>query len=343
MTRSRTAVALTVGLLALSSYSVKADVRADEKNRVQLAGMLGRMVNLFGGKAAREGVTSTRAVKGNRMATRNEMTSQIIDLNEEKIYDLDMKKKTYKVTTFADLRRRMEEAQRKAEERARREQGTQKPEPARDRDQKEIEVDFDVRNTDQRKTINGFDTHEAIMTITLREKGETVEQGGGMVVTSDMWLAPTIAAMKEIADFRMHYAAKLAGPMVAGASAEDMAAAMAMYPMMKQAITRMNAENVKLDGTAIQTTMTFDSVRSAENMAQAAQKPDDNDTKVSPTGGIRGLAGRLAHLAARRKAESNSESSARTTFMTMTGEVLKVTTDVGASDVAIPQGFKEKR
>ena len=68
--------------------------------------MLGRMVNMFGGKAAKEGTASTVAVKGDRKATIGEATGQIIDLGEEKIYDLDMRKKSYKVTTFAELRRR---------------------------------------------------------------------------------------------------------------------------------------------------------------------------------------------------------------------------------------------
>jgi hypothetical protein len=80
---------LTVAALVLTSYVVHADVRADEKSRVEFAGMLARMVNLFGGKAAREGVTSTVAVKGDRKATLNEATRQIIDVKEEKIYDLD--------------------------------------------------------------------------------------------------------------------------------------------------------------------------------------------------------------------------------------------------------------
>ena len=64
-----------------------------------------------------------------------------------------------------------------------------------------MEVDFDVRNTGEKKTINGFDTHQVVMTITVREKGKTLEESGGMVLTSDMWLAPKIAAMKEIAEF----------------------------------------------------------------------------------------------------------------------------------------------
>ena len=65
------------------------------------------------------GVTSMVAVKGNRKATMSDTTGQIIDLTEEKIYDLDIKKKTYTVTTFAELRKKMEEARRDAEHRER--------------------------------------------------------------------------------------------------------------------------------------------------------------------------------------------------------------------------------
>ena len=85
-------------------------------------------MNFFGGKAAREGVTSTVAIKGSRMMTSNgDGTAQIIDLSEEKIYDIDLKKKSYRVTTFADLRRQMEEARKRAEEEAKKEQASEKP------------------------------------------------------------------------------------------------------------------------------------------------------------------------------------------------------------------------
>src|SRR5712691_11651889 len=116
MSRIRLMAALALALSIAPTPSMKADVRTDEKSRFELAGVLGKVVNIFGGKAAREGVTSTVAVKGNRLARLNESTGQIIDLSEQKIYDLDIKKKTYKVTTFAELRKQMEEAQRKAEE-----------------------------------------------------------------------------------------------------------------------------------------------------------------------------------------------------------------------------------
>ncbi len=130
MTRMRTIFALTAIAGIASTYSLRADVRADEKTRVEFAGMLGRMMNLFGGKGAKEGVVSTVAVKGDRKATLNDSTGTIVDLAEEKIYDLDMKKKTYKATTFAELRRRMEEAKKKAEQDAQKEQAKENKEKA---------------------------------------------------------------------------------------------------------------------------------------------------------------------------------------------------------------------
>ena len=348
MTRTRVAMTLICCSLAGSSYSLRADVRTDQKGRVEFGGMLGKVVNFFGGKAAREGVATTVAVKGDRMSTLTESTGQIVDLAEEKIYDLDMKRKTYKVTTFDELRRRMEEARKKAEEDARKaeakENKTEPPPSQPDKNAKEVEIDFNVKETGQKKTINGFDTHEVVMTIAVREKGKTLDESGGLVLTSDMWMAPRIAAMKEIADFQMRYMRKLQGPMVTGASPEDMAAAMALYPLMKDAIARMNTENVKMDGTAIQTIVTIDGVKSAEQMAQE-QKASDEESKPKASGGIGGMLGGLAARAAKKKAEggdAKSDAKNRTTVMTMTGEVLKVTTDVTAADVGIPAGFQQR-
>ena len=216
MTRFR--IALVAACLAVSSHALRADVRTDEKTHVEFAGMLGRMMNLFGGKAAREGVTSTVAIKGDRKATLNDTTGQIIDLNEEKVYDLDLKKKTYKVTTFAELRRRFEEAQKKAQEDAKKEQAKEGAPPPPDPNQKQIQIDVDVKNTGQSKSINGFDTREQVITITLHEKGKKIEDTGGMVMTTDMWLTPRIAAMKEVAAFDMKYAQKLYGTVFSGVS-----------------------------------------------------------------------------------------------------------------------------
>jgi hypothetical protein len=341
MIRRPMAAAVTIGLLIVFAHSLEADVKSDQKSLVKFEGMLGRVVNLFGGKAAREGVTTSVAVKGDRKASMSDPAGQIIDLKEEKIYDIDMRKKTYKVTTFAELQRQMEEARKKAEEDAKKAQAQEKTaKPAADsKDQKQMDVDFDLKETGQKKTINGFDAREIVMTITMREKDKTLEQSGGLVLTSDIWMGPRIAAMQEIADFDIRYARQLAGPMVAGASPDEMAAAMAMYPMMTNAIARMRTESVKMDGTPIQTTTTMDAVKSAEQVAADQQQQQDSRS-TAPSNPVGSVIGGLARRAANR---NSTPPGPRATFMTMTNEVLRVATTVNDADLAIPAGFTESK
>jgi hypothetical protein len=347
MTRTRLATVFTLSFVLLCSYSLHADVRSDQKARVQFAGMLGRMFNMFGGKAAREGTTTSIALKGDRKATTTDTTEQIIDLGEEKIYDIDLKKKSYTVVTFAELRRKMEEARKKAEEDARKEAGKEKEKEkpqAADPNAKQVEIDFDIKNTGAKKTINGFDTHQAVMTVTVREKGKTLEQGGGMVLTSDMWLAPKNPAMKEIADFDLRYAKLLYGTVIAGVPAEQAAAAMAMYPMMKQALGKVSAEGGKIEGSPILTSTTMDAVKSEEEIAEEA-KSSGGDSKSSSPATPGGLLGGFAKKMAAKKMGGGGDDAnkPRATFMTMTSEVLKIATDVSAADVAVPAGFKENK
>jgi hypothetical protein len=337
MKRCSLAVVLIVSAVAVLPRTLTADVRADEKSHVEFSGMMGRMVNMFGGKAAHEGLTSSVAVKGDRKATLNDATGQIIDLAEEKVYDLDLKKKSYRVTTFAELRRRMEEARAKAADHAGKEEGKQ-PEP--DKNQKQMEIDFKVTNTGEKKAINGFDTHQVVMTITVREKGKKLEESGGLVLTSDMWLTPKIASMKEIAEFDARYARALYGLPIAGVSPEQMGMALATYPMMKDAVAKMNVEGGKIDGTPILTTTTTESVKSADQMAADAKQADSTDAAKTPTS-ISGALGSFASRAVKKKTEGQPQ--ARSTIFTSTHEVLKVTPDVAAADVVVPAGFKESK
>lgn len=333
MNRARVfAFLLLVGLAAVAPLN--ADVRTDQRVKFQLGGAIGKLVNMFGGKGARDGVTSVVAVKGDRKATMSDASGQIIDLSEEKIYDLDMKKKTYQVTTFAELRRQMEEAKRKAEESAKREQADDKP-AEKDPNAKEMEVDFDIKNTGAAKSINGFDTRQTVITVTVREKGKTLEQAGGLVMTTDMWLAANAPSTRDLQDFDRRYAQKLYGPMVEGASAQDMAMAMAMYPQMKPALDKMRAEGGKVEGTAILTTMTMEAVQPA---GAAAEEQKAGDSSPRP----RGLGGMLGGLA-KKAAKKDEPAKANATILTTSVETLKLTTDVDAASVALPAGFTEKK
>ena len=167
-----------------------------------------------------------------------------------------------------------------------------------------------------------------------------------MVMKTNTWLAPRIAAMQEIAEFERRYAEKLRGPFSLGASAEQMAAAMAMYPMMKLAMARFQKENVNMDGTAILTVMTTEAAQNPEQASQAESqaKPQERDSAVGIPS-VRGVLGGLGRRAVRKKAESENASGApktRATIFSTTHELVKVSSDVAVSDVALPAGFRER-
>lgn len=330
MIRLKVALMLTLVLSVAALVAPNADVKTQEKSQIKFEGILGRVVGLFGGKAAKEGIVSSVAVKGDRKATTNDNTGQIIDLAEEKVYDLDVRGKSYKVTTFAELRRRMQEAQAKAEEQAR------KSEPRkRDASEKEYEVDFNVKETGQSRSVSGYDCREAITTITVREKGKTLEQSGGIVLTADSWLTPKVPGLAEVMAFNRRYAEKLMGTTMIGA-AEQMATAMAMWPGLKQALAKYQAEGAKVSGTPLATTLTIDGVKSQEQAAQQAKEDDQS--------GGGGLLGGLGRRIGKKKSDEGGDSGSKTrsTILTMDHEVLSVSTSVAPADVAIPAGFKEK-
>ncbi len=331
MNRRYLVPSIALALAVAAGPMLLADVKTEEKNLVQLGGALGKVMNFFGGKAAKEGVVSTVAVSGDRKMTANDATGQIIDLKEENVYDLDMRKKTYTVTTFAELRRRMQEMEDKArDDAAKAPKEDQQPQT----EGKQMEVDFDVKNTGQTKTINGFDTREVIVTVTVREKGKKLEESGGMVMTADNWLTKSQPALREIGEFDMRYYQKLEGPQIE-LDAKQLATALAMMPGLKEAFGRYSKAG--LDGTPIQVTTTIDGVKSAEQMQQQSSSSNQGEQGV-PTS-VGGAIGGFM----RRRAQANAEKnppSARSMFMTLNHEVLKIATTVSASDVAIPAGFK---
>ena len=316
--------ALVLPLLTLAAGAASADVKNREKGQVKFEGMLGTMTRMFGGKAASEGIVSTNAVKGSRKATLNDTTGRIVDLQEEKVYDLDMKKKEYTVTTFAELRKKLQEAQERAAKEARESKDAQKEPAEKPAGEKEVEFDFDVKETGQKRAIAGYDAREVVMTLTVREKGKTLDEGGGLVVTMDSWLGPEIPALKELTEFEMKYWKAIA-PETATVSAEQMASIIALYPLVKPAMDRLNQEKVNLKGTALATTTTFEGVKSKAQM--------DEQSKSSGGGGLSGML-------ARRMMKKND--SPRATILTINTEMLEIATSVAAEDVAVPAGFKQK-
>ena len=321
MTRSATTAALALCAVAILAVpALRADVKTTEKTQLKLEGLLGKFMG-----GAKDGITSTVALKGSRKSSMSGNTGEIVDLTEEKVYRIDLKKKEYRVVTFEQLRKEWQEAQAEMEKNTkemREAQGEPSEQPGR-----EMEYSVDVKDTGQRKAIAGYDAREVVMTITGHEKGKTLEEGGGSVITNTMWIGPRIPALDEIREFDLKYLKAVYGTEGAAAM-QQLAALFAMFASAQPMMAKMQAEGGKLDGTTLQSTVVMESVKSAEQMKAASSQP---------SGG--GMSGMLA----RKMMGGGGPPKARATVMTMTNEYLSVEASAGDADVAIPAGLKEKK
>jgi hypothetical protein len=317
---------LTCSALFLAAVLVapmlRADVKTTEKSSFKLEGLMGAMINRMAGGA--DGITSSVAVKGSRMTRKNDTAGQLIDLAEEKIYTLDIRRKEYTVVTFAELRKKMEEA--KAQMAKQQEQMKPEEKQALADAGKMVEFDVDVKETGQTKTIAGHNAREVVLTITMREAGRKLEEGGGMVMTNNLWLAPRVAELDEMVEFNMKFVKAVFGGTFTGVDPQQMNALSALMPGMGSLMERMAAEGRKLQGTTLASVSVVEGVKSAEQVAQAQ--------KQTSGGGIGGMI-------ARRIARGSTEP--RTKALTTTHDILSIGSTVSAEDLAIPTGFKERK
>jgi hypothetical protein len=344
--RAYRTLAVFLALIVGGALTANAAVKTEEKTQMKFGGVMGKMIGMFGGKATDEGITQVVVVKGNRKLTRADNTGQLIDLDAEKVYDIDFKGKSYRVTTFEEMRQKIREAQ----EKMRQEMEKMKGNPAATEapPENQMEFDFSVKESGQRKNILGYDAKEVILTLGIHQKGQKIEDAGGMVTTSTMWLVPRVPAIQEIAEFDMKYFKALATAMDLQ-QMQQMMGAMAANPYFKNAMERMKDEASKLDGTALLTTINFEMVASKEAQAQQAQAQKEESNVDIPVGGgaksiVGGIFGGLAKKAIQKKAEEPNPNATpgRSLFMTSTSQMMKIATEVNDNEVSLPAGFKEK-
>jgi hypothetical protein len=321
---------MTRKLLLLSAIalftagSVVADGTVEQKTRAQFGGVIGGVVNVFGGKAAREGVTSTTAVDGPRRLTTTDRGGELIDLDAEKIYTIDYNRKTYRVQTFDELRKQLEEARKEAAEDARDADDAKKKNEG-----PEYEVDVKVDETGEKQTINGFDTKQVVTTITVHEKGKTLAQSGGAVLTADMWIGPKIAAFREINAFNEKYFKAVYGDSLA--EMQQMAVLMATTPAFGKAMKEFAKKRNAFDGESIRTTLVFETVAAPGQQAEGGEES---------SGGIVG--GLLSKAMKKRQEKKDGAASqpGRSKMFESTTELLRA--ENTASGVELPAGFKQK-
>lgn len=247
-----------------------------------------RMVGAFSSQARKAGepIVSTVYLKGNRLATVNPDSIEIIDLDKETITHVDVQKKTYTVVTFEQMKEQIENARREMEKKQAEHPGSA---PATNPNADDVKVSFDVkvRKTGAEKQVSGLSGKEAILTMTMNATDQkTQQQAGAMAVTNDMWLVPEVPGYDQVREFHKRMAEKLAS--VTEGLGMDFTRMLAQNPGATDALKDMGKEMQKIDGVPIQQIMRMGTTANGQPLPAASEAPlpPDNSPAMPSAGDV---------------------------------------------------------
>ena len=316
---------LAIALLTLPSLAF-ADFTYDSTSTITGGSLIGimKMAGAFSKDArkALDPIPSTVSVKGNRMIHKTADSTQIIDLDKETITTVDSAKRTYSVTTFAEMQKALDDLAKKMNQRG----GGADP--------NELKFDLKTRETGQKRTISGVNAHEVIMTMTVQGQDAKSGQKGGLDVTQDMWISPDISGYAEAREFQMKMARKL--NWMPGGNA------MLNRPDVQRAMAEMVKNGGAMDGMVMQTNIQMGGA--LEGMPPATQRTENAPPPTSINDALgAALGGRLGGFGRKKQPQPAAEAAgnASVNLIEMTMQVTRYSST--ASDPSlfeIPAGFK---
>src|SRR5579864_4826317 len=120
-------------------------------------------------------------LKGQKMKVDNGDSMMILDFDAQTITHINTAQKTYAVSKFSELGETVNKSG--------------------------MDINIDVKETGQRKTINGFDASEMVMTMEM-DNPQARQQGMKMKMEMDIWVSPDVPGGQELRAFYQRNLAK---------------------------------------------------------------------------------------------------------------------------------------
>lgn len=199
---------------AILAMTAQADVTIEERMSISGAGMM-KMANMNG--------TTTTRISGQRARTDSNLrfesglmrtfargvgeSTEIVRLDQDKMYAVDNKKKTYSETTFAEQRAQFEQAtEQMRDAQAQQRRATSGVD---DSECEWSEPKADVQRSGEKATIAGFQAERVTVTATQSCKVKNSDQVCDFGLVLDQWVAPDFTASAEAQAYQHAYAEKL--------------------------------------------------------------------------------------------------------------------------------------
>jgi len=344
------AVACTLLSCACGAPAALADVTLEHKMSIEstglmsVANMTGTTVTRIAGDRARTQSDLQMQSRMLRMLARNgSSTAEIVRLDQDRIYYLDLGKKTYRETTVQEQRALMEEAMEQM-------QAGQAQQRQAASGVDESQCEWSEARTDVQRgetaEIAGFRaervTIKATQSCTDRQTGQVCEFG----LTLDQWLAPQFDGAREARAYEQAYAEKLGFDAAASRDfAERTQSFFSGYADMWSAL----AEGMRgAEGYPVKTSFSL-SVGGPQCEVARAQTSASDATPAGALGEALGGAfgGAIGGLLGRKKqASAPAEAAPKNgpvTLMTVTNELVSVSHDrVDPAAFEVPGDFTKE-
>ena len=290
---------LCIALLMVGSTAF-ADATVDQLVKSRFSGK-GKILNVFGGKAAKDGLEIRAAVGGDRKATKTGKNVEVIDLAEQMIwrYSVNRKGKAKKcqATTFDEFREQLAaindlpffgEGGKPAEE-------TDETSPAL-----EYEVTLNFRETGEQETHAGMTGNVFQFEAIAHRPGLPVEEGGGILDTTFV-IGEKTAAWTQMQAWNEKWG-ELIGEMTG--MGDNLVKILAGSPALQKVMTELRSKESEMDGTMLRTSMRLSTVPDPR-VREQAQAEDEAEGEDIPTS-LGGLGAKLGGSFLKKKRDDSA-------------------------------------
>ncbi len=358
------ALAALCGILSFSAGLAHADVTLERSMSVEGVGAMA-----FGNMSG----TSRTTISGDKSRTDSDIkmqskligflargafgpTAEIVRLDQDKMYHLNINKKEYTETSFEQLRAQMQKMSDQlgsAEEKQR-----QQPSAIDQSKCEWLPPKTDVKKTGEKAQYAGYDSER--VTITASQPCKDKETGAicEVALVLDEWLAPGFAESSETQRYYKAYAAKMG---LDASSLQDASQrAKSMFSPYKGIWTELASKMQGLKGYPVKSSFTLALGGAQCKNAQQAQSSPESSGDSGPGGpaGLAGaMAGKLGGLFHKKKDESDAAAAhpaapaapvalppGDVALMTINSQLLSVSTAPASADAfTVPADFKLKQ
>jgi hypothetical protein len=349
-----TRAVLAGALAAILSTAAQSDVIITERMSINGAGLM-KMANMNG--------TTTTSISGQRARTDSNLqfesglmrtfargiggdSTEIVRLDQDKMYSIDNKKKTYTETTFAETRAQMEKVSKQMQEaQAQQQQGTS----GVDESQCEwSDPKSEVIRSGEKASIAGYQAERVTVTATQSCKDKKTGQVCDFGLVFDQWVAPDFKASAEAQAYQLAFAEKMG--MGAAGSKDFAERAETMFGRYKGLWSEVATKMRDVKGYPVRLSFGLGVGGPQCESTQQMQSGGQQDSTASPTSLGEALGGALGGMFGKKKAAAAPEPTAPPaqlpgglfSLMGMSTELVSVSTDaVDPQSFDPPAGYKK--